>query len=455
MACPPNNHSITLPNMKILVVSNLYPPFYVGGYELRCEVIVNALRERGHEVRVLTSNHGLETAPAPENEPHVKRSLRVHGYFGHPWLGIVKLRELEIHNNATLRDEIKDFAPELVHVWNLGGISKSLTLTLQRLGVPVVYDVSDHWIARSLKADVWLDWWNRKPGATSKILLYKALNWLGIRKSLDALAPTNPVSDVSFWRLYFCSDALKRLTQAKGYDVSHGAVIHCPVNTARFNGAPVSAERPMKKLLYVGRLSEDKGTMTALRALAMIKDQFNGEFCIYGKGDEDYTAQLHSFVKEHNLPVSFHHGTSAEMPAIYKAHDALIFTSEWEEPFALTPLEAMASGLPVIGTMTGGSAELFRHGQNALTYNAGNPKELSERILELAASGDLRHELAKTGQADVIKLCSEPVIVDQIEDYLRKTLTQWPQLSHHSAQSEQAARASFPLTVLPKVQPTH
>ena len=102
--------------------------------------------------------------------------------------------------------------------------------------------------------------------------------------------------------------------------------------------------------------------------------------------------------------------------------------------------------------MTGGSAELFRHGQNALTYNAGNPKELSERIVELAICGDLRHKLAKTGQADVIKLCSEPVIVDQIEDYLRKTLTQWPQLRQQSSANIQGARASFPLTVLPKVE---
>src|SRR5437870_5404347 len=43
--------------MKILVISNLYPPHYVGGYELHCEQITEGLRARGHEIQVLTSDY--------------------------------------------------------------------------------------------------------------------------------------------------------------------------------------------------------------------------------------------------------------------------------------------------------------------------------------------------------------------------------------------------------------
>ena len=57
-----------------------------------------------------------------------------------------------------------EFQPEVIHVWNLGGLNKSLMLTLQSSGRPVVYDVSDHWISRSLRADVWLQWWNGDTG---------------------------------------------------------------------------------------------------------------------------------------------------------------------------------------------------------------------------------------------------------------------------------------------------
>jgi glycosyltransferase involved in cell wall biosynthesis len=117
-----------------------------------------------------------------------------------------------------------------------------------------------------------------------------------------------------------------------------------------------------------------------------------------------------------------------EMPQVYRDHDALLFTSEWAEPFALTPLEAMASGLPVIGTTTGGSRELFRDCDNALTYTAGQPEELTQRIQRLASDPDLRARIAATGQAEVRANYDEPHIVDQIEGYLKETVTIWPSL---------------------------
>ena len=410
--------------MRILVVSNLYPPHYVGGYELRCRQVCEAFRRRGHDVHVLTSNHGLNPGELKPAEDRVERTLHLHGFFGHPWLGICRLRKLEFHNNALLRDAVIRVKPDVVHVWNLGGISKSIIFTLARLSVPTVYDVSDHWIARSLKADVWLDWWNRQPAAMRCRLLRTFWSATGLRKSWDRHAPTNPVRQARFPRLYFCSAALRNLTAAAGYLVEHGAIIHCPVDLTRFCGAPAPMERPIKNWLYVGRLAEDKGVLTLLKALQQAGKRFHGELHIYGKGATDYTASLQAFVTEHKLPVWFTSASADEMPAVYRAHDALLFTSEWEEPFALTPLEAMASGLPVIGTTTGGSKELLRHRENALTYNAGDSAELAQRILELQDDSLLRARLAICGQHEVFRF-AEPVILDQIEAYLEESIHTW------------------------------
>ena len=46
--------------MKILVISDLYPPNYIGGYELNCRDSVDALIAKGHEVSVLTSSWGWD-----------------------------------------------------------------------------------------------------------------------------------------------------------------------------------------------------------------------------------------------------------------------------------------------------------------------------------------------------------------------------------------------------------
>ena len=113
------------------------------------------------------------------------------------------------------------------------------------------------------------------------------------------------------------------------------------------------------------------------------------------------------------------------MPQVYKTHDALLFTSEWAEPFALTPLEAMASGLPVIGTTTGGSGELLRDGENSLTYTAGNAEELAQQILKLNKDNFLRERIAAAGFCEVRARFEESHIVDQVEAYLEETVKTW------------------------------
>ncbi|TMI28819.1 hypothetical protein E6H30_00295 [Candidatus Bathyarchaeota archaeon] len=49
--------------MRILVVTDLYPPHYRGGYEIRCAQVAETLRSSGHDVRVLTSAYGVPLSP--------------------------------------------------------------------------------------------------------------------------------------------------------------------------------------------------------------------------------------------------------------------------------------------------------------------------------------------------------------------------------------------------------
>lgn len=407
--------------MKILVVSNLYPPHAIGGYEERCRQVVEILRDRGHDVRILTSTHGVDEQ---KMEGHIHRRLQIHGFFGHPWLSIQKLYHLESHNHTILEQEIKDFTPDVVHVWNLGGVSKSFVPTLNSCGLPVVYDVSDHWIARSLKADVWNRWWNGNSGGVlAKVLRF--FLWLtGLARALKGHAPFYEWKEFEFLRIYFCSDALKQITKNKGYDVDHAAVIHCGVETAKFSQREPSNR--FEKLLYVGRLSEDKDPLTAIRAMGKVVsggDQ-NLKLSLYGRGDHDYVEMLKKEVKSLGIEgrVEFTSAPADEMKQLYSKFDALLFTSAWEEPFALTPLEGMASNIPVISTLSGGSKELVRDGDNALEFHAGDADGLASAVERLKGDLELRRKMVEVGLKEVRAEYDLSCIVDQIERYLQETI---------------------------------
>ena len=412
--------------MRILVLSNLYPPHGIGGYELRCQQTVEALAARGHQVYVLTSNYqveGQESTPAP-SAVEIDRSLQIHGYYGQPWLPIHRLWTLERHNNARLTAAIERFQPEVVHVWNLGGISKSLLHRLEADSRPLVYDVSDHWIARSLEADVWLSWWNRDTAGLPSVIR-RLLGASGFRSWLDRRAPTFPVSKLRFAHIYFCSAFLRNLTQNKGYPVGHGDVIYCAVDVPAF--ARKKTCQPLQRLLWVGRLAEDKDPLTAIRAVARSRDS-DLRLDLFGKGTLEYEGVLQAEIQRLKLGSRVQVGRAdhGQMRSLYAQYDALLFTSNWGEPFALTPLEAMAAGLPVIMCPDGGDAELARDGQNCLSFDAGDPDSLADAIDRFAALPDHGAALAADALAEVRQRFDLPVMVDQIEAVLQRAASAEP-----------------------------
>lgn len=436
--------------MKILVLTNLFPPHHAGTFDFRCESITEALKQRGHEVRVLTSNYGLHTE---QRDAEIERRLLLNGHFGQPLkTGWREVSKLEAWNHDILRETVADFQPDLIHVWSLEGLSKSLIFTLRNFRLPTVYDVADDWLCAGLREDPWLRWWNRENAPFFNGFWRRCLESTGQRDKLDAVTPTrmmkgydrvaavfgppeaqdnvqpNSIGAFPFDRLYFCSQALKTKTEQAGFRVGHAEVFYPGIRTDLFFGEVKPMKASVKKLLIVARLRKESGVMTALEALRLARNYtVQISLNIYGRGESDYMAQLRSFVVQHQLPVEFLtvSNQTRDLAAVYRQHDAFLHTSEWDEPFAATPLEAMACGLPVVGTRSGGARELLRHGENALTYTPGDCLELASRMHELQMQPALRCQMAETAQMEVITKFNESAVVDQIENYLGTSLEIW------------------------------
>ncbi|MDB6079276.1 MAG: glycosyltransferase family 1 protein [Akkermansiaceae bacterium] len=407
--------------MKILVISNLYPPHEIGGYEIRCRDIMEGLRARGHEVRILTSDHQVPGRVA-EGQEHVTRRLKVHGMYGHSWLPIQKLYSQEKYNHQVLQDEIDAFKPDLIHVWNMGGISKSLLHRLEAGSIPVVYDISDHWIARSLRADVWLGFWNEPEHAVGNLAV-KLFTASGIRSALDRHADTTSPKKLKLQNIYFCSAFLRDQTASKGWPVAHAKVIHCGIDATAFTVK--TSHESFSKLLWVGRMNDDKDPFTAIRALKAARDRgLDLTLDLYGGGAPEDFARVDAEIAALGLEGLVQRRTvpAAAMRDLYAKYDALLFTSNWGEPFALTPLEAGASGLPVISSLDGGQAELVRDGENMLAAKAGDPASYADALERLAKDQALREGMAATALVETQRRFDLPVIIGEIEDFLTKCL---------------------------------
>lgn len=434
--------------MKILALTNLYPPHHAGTFDHHCETVTESLRLRGHDILVLTSNHGLRSEL---RDGKIERRLQLNGAFGHPRItNFIELKAMELHNNDVLRETLDNFKPDVVHVFSMVGLSKSLVFTLYNTRRPVVYDVFDHWLSANVREDPWLHFWNAPSLPLLEQSKRKALEVSGERIRMDCSAPTrlmrgydrvpgifgegkdlaavapNSVAGFRFDRIYFCSQTLKHLTEQIGFCVRHAEVIY-PGITAAYIGDIRSAGEPIRKFLIISRLTEESGVMTALKALKIARDaRLDVTLSIYGKGDSSYMANLRSYVVAHQLPVEFLtvSNQNTDLPGVYKRHDVLLHTPEWAEPFPFNALEAMGCGLPVIGARTSGAEELLRHGENALTYPAGDASELAARIQELLISPALRYQMAESAQQEVLAKFNDTRVIDQVENFLTIAQTQ-------------------------------
>jgi glycogen(starch) synthase len=436
--------------VKILVISNLFPPLHAGTFDFRCQAVTEALTKRGHDIYVLTSKYGLTTE---QRDREIARRLLLNGKFDQPLItNYGSMKELESFNNSVIMETINTFQPELVYVWSLQGLSKSIIFTLRNSKIPTVYDVADDWLANGIRQDPWLRWWSTDSPGFFGGLLRKTLELTGQRDRITEVAPTrmmkgyervpelfgkhaspetvspNSIGAFHFERIYFCSYALKAQAENAGFRVGHAEVIYPGIATDRFWCDPKPASATPRKFLIVSRLSAESGVMTALQGLReAIKNGVKASFSVYGRGESEQIAQLRSFVIQHSLPVEFLtvSNQQKDLAQVYRQHDAYIYCAEWDEPFAITPLEAMASGIPVIAARSGGVRELLRSGENGLIYNPGDPLELASRIMETQMQPALRAQMTENAQAEVMSKFSESYMLDQIESYLNTTLEVW------------------------------
>jgi glycosyltransferase involved in cell wall biosynthesis len=178
-------------------------------------------------------------------------------------------------------------------------------------------------------------------------------------------------------------------------------------------------------LLYIGRLSHEKGVHTAIQAIAHLVREYrtqNLHLTIVGDGEPEYVSHLQALVTNENIAsfVDFLPAQRKEaLPALYQQADIFLFTSLWAEPFGRVIVEAMASGVVVIGTRVGGAAEILLDGENSLAFTPDDPVSLAKQIKKLIESPELRMKLGQAGKESAVDKFDLQRMTSEIEEYFQ------------------------------------
>lgn len=95
-----------------------------------------------------------------------------------------------------------------------------------------------------------------------------------------------------------------------------------------------------------------------------------------------------------------------QLPDLYRQADLFLFTS-WYEGFGMPPLEAMASGVPVICTECGGPNMYLKPNENALTAQPGDIPTLATEIAHLLENEGLRKTLSENGRKTALEFSAQ------------------------------------------------
>ena len=361
--------------MRILQLSNFYPPHSFGGYEQWCEEVTERLRGSGHTVTVLTSRF-RHKGVADADEPWVHRNLKLEMEFASLSNAVRFFTDRagdERANLACVSDTIATVRPDCIVIWGMWNIHRSVAACAERL-LPgrVVYYVGDYWPSLPSQYE---PYWTSPAQSWVSAVVKAPLRTLALRTLRREGRPQLSFQHALFPTAFVRDELARRQVRAANSQIVFGGVDTAPYTESR-------VERPRQpgvvRLLWVGRLAAEKGPEVAIRALNHLRHgphQVEAQLTIAGSGDAAYEQHLHRLVAAESVTdrVQFVGNQSkAELVQLYRNADVFLFTSLWPEPFGRTVIEAMASGLPVVGTPTGGAAELLVDRENALCAGAGD-----------------------------------------------------------------------------------
>ena len=379
--------------MRVVVAGDYpeEPPNLVGGIQA---VVYNTLLHLGRyddlDLHVVTCEKGHRQRPA---QPVVEHGpWTVHYLPSSPRLPHT-LTMLTLDRWA-VRRKIEVLAPDLVHAH---GQAAAYPFAAFDSGCPTLVTV--HGI-NMLEAQV------DRRGSALKGGLRVALWGYAERRCLQRATDITVISP-------FVRDVIAPYTRARLYDVEN------PVHDDLFDLEP--APQP-SQVLMVGSIQKRKGTLQAMQAMALVRQQVPGaQLYLAGGFLPSYAAygqEVHRWVAENDASSYVHFLGSLEHGALmeaYRSAQVFLLPSHLEAS-SVAVAEAMAAGLPSVVGDIGGTAHLVEHGVTGYRAPVGDVPALARHLVALLQDEALCRRMGQRARAFAREHCSGRVTARKLHD---------------------------------------
>jgi glycosyltransferase involved in cell wall biosynthesis len=411
--------------MKILAITAFYPPHHSGGYELRCKDVLEGLKQRGHDILVLTSQCPAgSSCDAHPNEDGVLR--RLHHRFEHT--PVLSQIISDCIDTALIERVVKDYQPDLIYLWHIQNLSNAILPYFSHQNIPIVFDEGGSnliYLSKVHKRGIYF-YQNDRDFVIKKLL--KKLVYLFAR-----LASANRIKVNWTWPkhmdIYFNSQSSLDYARMQGAQTDHAQVIYSGIDISKFPYTSNGHLTSPVKIIAPGRIKEQKGLLDAVfLAKELVERKIPVMVIIAGKvQSESYYQEILREISACGLgdvvqcqPML----PQEELSRLYRDSDFCFFPSYQRYGFSRIPLEAMASGCVVITYGNEGSKEVINHKSTGLIVPEGNVSSAADWIETGMNKPFLLREITQTARQKIETQHTTDGYIHSIEMYLQHCIRQ-------------------------------
>ena len=405
--------------MKILILTDDFPPHSFGGAGIVAFVTARELLRRGHEVSVVTTTQNKNREGVTVYDGITVRTLYTH--YHERWRAYASIYNPQVVTQ--FNHIISEVRPDIVHAHNVHQYLSYHCLKIsKRFGAKVFLTAHDVMLFEYGKIIY-----------TASVCVNKRLNKYSVwRQIKEYKFRYNPIRNVAIAyylryvvRIFAVSEVQKKLLEQNGiYNV---AVIHNGIAVEDWSVAEKDVEsfrskymlHGKKVLLFGGRLGEAKGGHKAIAAFEEVLRRIPQAVLLVMGEKNAYAKKIFESAKTariENKVIFTGWITGNDLKAAYSACDVVLFPSICFETFGLGCIEAMACRKPVVATCFGGPGEIVKDGYTGYVINPFNTAVLAERIIDLLEDSQKATMFGDRGFEEVQKNFS-------LEQNMNKTLS--------------------------------